>query len=1856
MTIFCTPQRGRPWLVPLLPWLAALALTGSLLLPSAPALAQTAPNLDRVEYFLDTDPGYGLATAVTLPGGTTTTAANLTIPVSIASSAPGFHALYIRSRSGGSLWSQTLRQLFYVDAATAATAPNLNRIEYFLDTDPGYGLGTAATLTGAASANRTQTFAVPLGAVAAGFHSLYYRSRDVNGGWSQTGRQLFYVDDATTTTAPALVKAEFYVDTDPGYGAATAVPIGGGVTNATGVSLVVPLGSLAVGFHRLFIRTLDANGKWSQTTSQLFYLDDLTTTTAPALVKAEFYLDTDPGYGAATAVPIGGGATNAPSVNLVVPLGAVAVGFHRLFIRTLDASGKWSETFNRLIYVDDFTVTSSTTINKAEYYFDTDPGYGSGVNVPISTPAPDLPSLNLLADASALADGSHRLFVRTRDANNKWSLVLSRTFAKSSCAVSDNFAADLPSASYGSNFNQAEAVAVFNGTGTAGFYNNYYVNVDLGASTRTVSEVQFGLRNLNGNAVNYTVQTQTSPDGSTYTTVNTVTATLAANQASAVLVQRPLAPVQANVRYVRLLFTSASSIGSPIQMTSAGVYYFNCVVPTITQLNPTSGPVGTSVTITGTNLTGASAVRFNGTLATTFSAVSATSVTATVPAGATTGTVSITTPNGTAVSTGSFTVSQPVPTVTGLNPTSGPVGTSVTITGTGFATTTAVKFNGTNAPGFSVNGTGTTLTVNVPGGATTGTVSVTSPGGTGTSSGTFTVIPPPTITTFTPTSGVAGASVTINGTNLTGATGLTFNGTAATILTNTGTAITTMVPAGATSGVIQVTTVAGTGTSSTSFTVTTPNSAPTALGLSPQNVNENTAGGTAIGNFSTTDADAGNTHTYTLVAGTGSTDNAAFSISGNQLVISSAPNFEVKPSYAIRARTTDQGGLTFEQTFTITVTNVNEAPAISAQTRSIAENSANGTAVGAALTATDPDAGTTLTYSITAGNTGGAFSFGTGGQLQVANMAALDFETTPTFTLTVQVSDGSLTTSNTVTVNLTDVVEGAPAAYWPTSGAPGSVVLITGTGYSATTVARFNGAAATGTGFNSATSLTATVPVGATTGSLTTQTGGGAATPLGTYTVLAGPAPRLTQFTPLRAPVGTVLTLFGSGFTGATAVRFGAVNAPGFVVISATQLTVPVPAGVVSGTRLYVLTGQGAAQSARAFTLIPPPTLSALFPTYGTAQAVVQLTGTNLTNATEVSFNGTEAPAYTVNSATSITATIPIGATTGPISVTTVAGTATTAGAFTVNASPAAPSISGFTPASGNVGTAVTVAGTSLGGASQVLFGATAGTVGSASAGAVTTSVPTGAATGYVWVLTAGGLAQSPAKFTVSTPAPVVPAPALTSLLPAFGTAGARVIVKGTNLSGATAVTVNGAAATFTAATATGLTATVPAGATSGLLRVTTAGGQSNGLTFTVNANALPTLTGFTPTSGPVGQVVTVTGTNFTGATQAVLNGVAGPITVQDANTATFTVPTGATSGLVGVIGTGGLMLSATPFTVVPAPVVTSFSPGSGSTGTSVTVTGQNFTGATSVRFGGVAAVMLTVHSATSLTATVPVLAATGPISVTTAGGTGASAASFTVTPSAPTITSLAPTSGILGTWVTLTGTNLTGTTAVRFNGKPAESYQLVSAIQVLAQVPDGATTGRVTVLTGSGEGASTTPFTVTIAPDIDAFTPVRGPVGTVVTLTGEGFTGATALTVGGVAASMLTAQTDKRLTVTIPNAALSGQLRLTTPVAVGVSAQSFTVTGMRVDSSGVFSGTTAARLGLYPNPAAGTVTVWIDQWPTGVALPPVELFDALGRRLRAVRLPDAITATSAPVSLLGVPAGVYLVRCGGLTQRLVVE
>jgi len=209
------------------------------------------------------------------------------------------------------------------------------------------------------------------------------------------------------------------------------------------------------------------------------------------------------------------------------------------------------------------------------------------------------------------------------------------------------------------------------------------------------------------------------------------------------------------------------------------------------------------------------------------------------------------------------------------------------------------------------------------------------------------------------------------------------------------------------------------------ITVNDLNEAPTDISLSATNVDENQAIGTAVGTLSTSDPDPGDSHTYSLVAGAGDTDNASFLIVGDQLQTNAVFDYETQNSFSVRIRTTDDGtgNLTYEEIFTITVNDLNEAPTdISLSNNSVNEGLPVGTLVGN-LTTTDQDPSDNHTYSLVAGagDTDNASFLIVGDQLQTN--AVFDYDVQNTFSIRIRTTDdgtGNLTYEEIFIINVLD--------------------------------------------------------------------------------------------------------------------------------------------------------------------------------------------------------------------------------------------------------------------------------------------------------------------------------------------------------------------------------------------------------------------------------------------------------------------------------------------------------------------------------------------------------------------------------------------------------------------------------------------------------------------------------------------------------------------------------------------------------------------------------------------------------------------------------------------------------------------
>jgi len=621
---------------------------------------------------------------------------------------------------------------------------------------------------------------------------------------------------------------------------------------------------------------------------------------------------------------------------------------------------------------------------------------------------------------------------------------------------------------------------------------------------------------------------------------------------------------------------------------------------------------------------------------------------------------------------------------------------------------------------------------------------------------------------------------------------------------------------------------------------------------------------------------------------------------------------------------------------------------------------------------------------------------------------------------------------------------------------------------------------------------------------------------------------------------------------------------------------------------------------------LPAPTISGLTPGSGAVGTAVFITGTNLSSATQVAFNGVPAAVGVLLSATQLSVVVPAGATTGPVTVTTPSGVATSPGAFTVTGIGPAPGIAGYAPAAGQrTGGTVVLTGTNLAATSAVTIGGVGASFVINSNTQLTLTVPATATGGPLAVLTPGGAAAVP--FSVL--------PYLASFSPASGVAGTVVTLTGTSLAGALSVKFGAQYATFANNTATSLTATVPVGATTAPITLRTAVGAATSLTdFVINPSLA--ISSFAPTGGAVGARVTVRGAGFTGATAFTFNGVAAAFTVASDTEIWATVPAGASTGRLGVTASLGTGTSPGDFVVfVPgAPLISSFVPAYGAVGRVVTLTGSNFAGSTEVRFNGVLAVSFTVASGTSLTATVPAGAGTGPISVRNAAGTGQSLNDFRVVPVPPNDLCTAPNVPVLTCGVPLDGTTLGATRNGDPSGTCTESIDAAGGVFYRLMGTGGSITvntcgtgatydGKLFVFRGScgnylcvggdddgcggfGTGSVVTfasvagttylvyvagwsdkegDFTITascaVPPVISSFAPGSGPVGTAVALRGQGLTGTTEVTFNGTVAPAFTVTSDTTLTVTVPPGASTGLVRLTTPVGAALSSTAFLVT-----------------------------------------------------------------------------------------------
>ena len=783
--------------------------------------------------------------------------------------------------------------------------------------------------------------------------------------------------------------------------------------------------------------------------------------------------------------------------------------------------------------------------------------------------------------------------------------------------------------------------------------------------------------------------------------------------------------------------------------------------------------------------------------------------------------------------------------------------------------------------------------------------------------------------------------------------------------------------------------------------------------------------------------------------------------------------------------------------------------------------------------------------------------------------------------------------------------------FTPAEGVPGTEVTITGVRLTEASEVFFGQVPAIPTVVDS-TRLTVKVPTGAKSAAIKVVTPYGDVTSTTEFVV---PAPEFatgTEFAPASAGAGETITLYGQYFTGVTGVLFNGVAADATTIKfeegkDDSEITVTVPNGATTG-QITIVTPAGQDVSTNEFTVLGPQVIAfdhddnaetpalEFSPAGGVVGTTVTIYGKYLTAVNEVLFNGVKA-SFTVINDNQITTTVPLGASTGLITVKSPAGQAASSTPFDVPA-PQFVAFDGtdsqFKPTSAGPGMQITLYGLNLASASSVVFLGDENDTADDREGTIVTPVtsdtqlviivPTDAATGKIQVVAPGDKAATSEQLFTFVPAPTIAAVANTTgdltveKGVTYGLVGEEITITGTNLKTATAVLLGNATIAPYHETdnlngfvvngdGTEISFAIPANATTGSVKVNTLGGQAV-WAGPFDVILVPSNLSIAPAKGPIGQEITITGQNLKYVSEVVLLG--DEVTADDDQLIKFTtpnasdtelvvtVPVGAVTGKLRLVNPAG-NAETTVFAVVRTPVVLAFEPSIGIAGTEVKVTGYNFTkegDVITVAFAGVdgtvAATSFTVISDTELTAVVPAGAVTGPITITNPIGSGNSETNFTIIQK-PTIVSLDPTKGTVGSSVVITGTEFLGDNiTVTFVGKAEGDAKVASSItvdsktQITATVPVGAVTGKLEVTNAAGtSGPSEATYTVVTRPEVISFNPTAGKVGDKVTLTGWLLSQVTGVAFNGATAQFSYNQTGGTIEATVPTGATTGPISL---------------------------------------------------------------------------------------------------------------
>lgn len=254
---------------------------------------------------------------------------------------------------------------------SSAQLSSLSQAEYFWDTDPGEGNGTAITAVDGNFNSIFEKIAVNgLNAPSAGLHKFSVRVKDNLGVWGPVFTNTIIVESTPTPNPLALTQAEYFWDTDPGEGSATPLlAVDSNLNSAFEKVAITGLGAPSVGLHNFSIRVKDNQGVWGPTFTNSIVVESTTTPLPVSLTQAEYFWDVDPGEGSATPLLSFDGNFNTSFEKFLgdaIPI-VNPIGLHKFSVRVKDNQGIWGPIFTNVIYIE--TVLSVNPNEMADNYY-----------------------------------------------------------------------------------------------------------------------------------------------------------------------------------------------------------------------------------------------------------------------------------------------------------------------------------------------------------------------------------------------------------------------------------------------------------------------------------------------------------------------------------------------------------------------------------------------------------------------------------------------------------------------------------------------------------------------------------------------------------------------------------------------------------------------------------------------------------------------------------------------------------------------------------------------------------------------------------------------------------------------------------------------------------------------------------------------------------------------------------------------------------------------------------------------------------------------------------------------------------------------------------------------------------------------------------------------------------------------------------------------------------------------------------------------------------------------------------------------------------------------------------------------